>query len=150
VSKVSFNYADRKLPLKHKRKVQNFIPNIFSLEGKKLHHLKYVFCSDEYLLQINKKFLHHNTYTDIITFNLSESNNLITGEIYISCDRVKENALKYQEELSKEFLRVIFHGVLHLCEYKDKKDVDIKIMRQKEDFYIQLFHVKHKDILNLN
>ena len=146
MSKVSFNYADRKLPLKHRRKVQNFIPLIFSLEGKNLHRLNYVFCSDEYLLQINLKFLHHDTYTDIITFNLPQSNNSITGEIYISCDRVKENALKYQEKLSEEFLRVIFHGVLHLCGYKDKRDVEIKTMRQKEAFYIKMFHVKHKNL----
>lgn len=147
MSKVSFNYADRKLPLKHKRKVRDFIPDIFSLEGKNLHHLNYVFCSDEYLLQINQKFLHHNTYTDTITFNLSASNNSITGEIYISCDRVKENALRYQENLSEEFLRVIFHGVLHLCGYKDKKDVEIEVMRLKEAFYIKMFHVKHKNLL---
>ena len=146
MSKVSFNYADRKLPLKHKRKVQNFIPVIFSLEGKNLHHLNYVFCSDDYLLQINQKYLHHNTYTDIITFNLAESGNPITAEIYISCDRVKENALKYQEKLSEEFLRVIFHGVLHLCGYKDKKEEDIRTMRLKEAFYIEMFHVKHKNL----
>lgn len=141
MAKVSFNYADRTLPLGQKRKIKAFIPIIFSTEQKKLDTLTYVFCSDEYLLSINIQYLNHNTYTDIITFDLSE-NKEIKGEIYISCDRVKENARNYGTSLFQEFLRVIFHGALHLCGYADKKVFERKTMKEKEDFYIDMFHVK--------
>jgi len=125
-AKVSFNYADRKLPLNEKRFIKKFIEDIFLKEKKKLEYLKYVFCSDDYLLKINVQFLHHNFYTDIISFNLSNSEKAVNGEIYISIDRAKENYHKYKTSLHEEFLRVIFHGALHLCGYKDKSTSDKK------------------------
>jgi probable rRNA maturation factor len=143
VTKVFFNYADRKPYFKEKKRIRSFIPKIFEQEGKHLEKLNYIFCSDKYLLRLNKKFLHHNTYTDIITFNLSDTENIIKGEIFISSDRVKDNAITYHTPLNKEFLRVIFHGALHLCGYKDKENFDIKEMRLRENLYINLFHVKH-------
>jgi len=146
VAKVSFNYADRTLPLKQKRQIKNFISDIFLMENKILEKLTYIFCSDNYLLNINKKFLFHNTYTDIITFDLSDSKKIIKGEIYISVDRVKENTIRYNTTFTDEFLRVIFHGALHLCGFQDKKDSEKRLMRKKEDFYLKTFHVKQPKI----
>jgi len=146
VAKVSFNYADRTLPLKQKRQIKNFIPDIFLMENKILEKLTYIFCSDNYLLNLNKKFLFHNTYTDIITFDLSDSKKIIKGEIYISVDRVKENTIRYNTTFTDEFLRVIFHGALHLCGFQDKKDSEKRLMRKKEDFYLKTFHVKQPKI----
>lgn len=143
MAKVSFNYADRTLPLKQKRQIKNFIPEIFLMENKTLEKLYYIFCSDDYLLGINSKFLNHKTYTDIITFDLSDTTEIIKGEVYISVDRVKENAANYNISLLNEFLRVIFHGTLHLCGYQDKKEAEKRLMRKKENFYIKMFHVKH-------
>jgi probable rRNA maturation factor len=144
-AKVSFNYADRKLPLNEKRFIKKFIECIFLKEKKKLEYLKYVFCSDDYLLKINVQFLHHNFYTDIISFNLSSNEKTVKGEIYVSIDRAKENYHKYKTSLQEEFLRVIFHGALHLCGYKDKSPPEKKTMRRKEDFYITMFHVKQTE-----
>ena len=146
MAKVSFNYADRTLPLKQKRQIKNFISDIFLMENKILEKLTYIFCSDNYLLNINKKFLFHNTYTDIITFDLSDSKKIIKGEIYISVDRVKENTIRYNTAFTDEFLRVIFHGALHLCGFQDKKDSEKRLMRKKEDFYLKTFHVKQPKI----
>jgi len=146
VAKVSFNYADRTLPLKQKRQIKNFISDIFLMENKILEKLTYIFCSDNYLLNINKKFLFHNTNTDIITFDLSDSKKIIKGEIYISVDRVKENTIRYNTTFTDEFLRVIFHGALHLCGFQDKKDSEKQLMRKKEDFYLKTFHVKQPKI----
>ncbi|MFM7770756.1 MAG: rRNA maturation RNase YbeY, partial [Bacteroidota bacterium] len=107
--------------------------------GKKLHQIDYIFCSDQELLPINKEFLNHSTLTDIITFDYSTKHHL-HGEIYISLQRVKENAYIFQKKYKEEFLRVLCHGVLHLIGYQDKKEKDIKIMRKKEDDCISLFY----------
>jgi len=134
---VRFHYADRQLHLKNKRRVQEFVEQIFRQEGKKLEGLSYIFCSDEYLLSINRQFLQHDYYTDIITFDLTEDVNTgVFGELYISVDRVKENAAGSFEE---EMLRVIFHGALHLCGFNDKLSHEIKQMRNKEDQYLRLY-----------
>ena len=120
--------------LKNKKKLKTFIKELFIQEGKCLKSMNVIFCSDQYLLDINQQHLKHNFYTDIITFNLSESNSSsITAELYISVDRVMDNAKTVKIDLSTELHRVIFHGALHLCGYKDKKTFDINIMRQKED-----------------
>lgn len=120
--------------LKNKKKLKTFIKELFIKEGKSLKSMNVIFCSDEYLLDINQQHLKHNFYTDIITFDLSKSNNSsITAELYISIDRVRDNVKKIKTDFSTELHRVIFHGALHLCGYKDKKTADINIMRQKED-----------------
>ena len=127
--------------LKQKRLLKNFIIQLFIKEKKSLQSIDIIFCSDEYLLQINKQHLQHDFYTDIITFDLSESlANPIIGELYISVDRVRDNAALRDEKFSSELLRVIFHGLLHLCGFKDKKAKDIKTMRQKEDEYLNLYN----------
>lgn len=141
---VRFSYAD--IPpvyLIGKRMVKLFISEIFKREGKDLRELTYVFCTDEFLLQVNRDFLQHDYYTDIITFDLSEANIWGTiGEVYISIDRVRENASHHQTTFSNELLRVLFHGALHLCGYGDKTKREITIMREKEDEYLRIFE-KH-------
>ncbi len=127
--------------MKGKNVVKQFVEELFTSENKELRHLTYVFCSDEYLLQINRSFLNHDYLTDIITFDLSEGEGMV-GEIYISIDRVKDNATIHSASFTEEILRVIFHGALHLCGYKDKKKSEITIMREKEDYYLALFAQK--------
>ena len=127
--------------LKQRRLLKKFIIELFVKEKKPLQSIDIIFCSDEYLLQINKQHLQHDFYTDIITFDLSESSaNPIIGELYISIDRVKDNSALSDEKFSSELLRVIFHGLLHLCGFKDKTIKDIKTMRQKEDEYLNLYN----------
>lgn len=126
--------------LKNRRSLKVFIKQLFEREGKSILSLDIIFCSDEYLLEINNKHLQHDYYTDIITFDLSDPNSTQTiGELYISIDRVKDNALSLQAKFSIELLRVVFHGALHLCGYKDKTSTDIKRMREKEDEYLNLY-----------
>lgn len=105
-------------------------------EGYQISSLNYIFCSDESLLEMNIKHLKHHTYTDIITFDLSSEKKTIEGEIYISVDRVKDNAAKFSVPFTEELYRVMIHGVLHLCGYKDKTNSAQKKMRTKEEFYI--------------
>ena len=121
--------------LKDRRKLSAYLDALVNNEIKKLKKLQltYIFCSDEHLLQINKEFLKHNTYTDIVTFDLGEFDDEVIGEIYISVDRVAENAEKFDTTYNNELHRVIFHGALHLCGYKDKTEEDKKKMRRKED-----------------
>src|SRR5688572_23762728 len=111
---------------------KDVIRDLFKKEKTRLEQLQYIFCSDEYLLEINKQHLNHNYYTDIITFDLSETPDAVTGEIYISIDRVKDNAQTYKVSFKQELLRVIFHGALHLCGYKDKTEKDQVLMRKAE------------------
>jgi rRNA maturation RNase YbeY len=116
--------------------LKRFIQTIFRREGKKLKSLNYVFCSDEELLKINKTYLKHDFYTDIVTFDLSENSRQVTGEVYISVDRVRENANLFKTTLREELLRVIFHGALHLCGYEDRSPRQKALMRRKENFYL--------------
>lgn len=143
MKKVSFQYADRKLNLAQKTTVQGFVETLFKKEKTKLAQVQYVFCSDAFLLNINRDFLQHDNYTDIITFGLSEPGEPVVAEIYISTDRVKENAAQLGHSFREEMLRVIFHGALHLCGYKDKKKAEIALMREKENFYLASFLKKN-------
>jgi probable rRNA maturation factor len=140
---VQFRNADQTFLFPKKTELKLFIAQLFKKEfrgkNRKLLELTYVFCSDEFLLQINQDHLKHDFYTDIITFDLSEQPTETIGEIYISLDRIRNNAQTYQTSIKEETLRVIFHGALHLCGYKDKSPAHIKEMRNKEDWYIQLY-----------
>ena len=107
-------------------------------EEKKVGNINYIFCDDEYLLKVNQDFLNHDYYTDIITFDYVKGKT-ISGDIFISLTRISENASILSSSFEKELLRVLAHGVLHLCGYKDKSDEEEKEMRAKEDFYINLF-----------
>ena len=106
-------------------------------ESREVGDISFVFCDDNYLLKINNEFLDHDTYTDIITFDYSVGNELIS-EIYVSTDRVEENAKKYNQTFENEIHRVMIHGVLHLCGYKDKLTEEKQIMRDKENHYLSL------------
>lgn len=135
---VEFYNADVNFRLPNKTRLKKFIPFLFENEGFELNSLTYIFCSDDYLLEINQRHLQHDDYTDIITFDLSETDS-ITGEIYISIERVKENAEMYNSSFETECLRVIFHGALHLCGYKDRITKQQVEIRMKEDEYIELY-----------
>jgi rRNA maturation RNase YbeY len=127
------------ISLRERSRLKNFLPLIFKKEKKQLAELQYIFCSDDYLLTINKQYLNHNYYTDIITFDLSEPNQAINAEIYISVDRVRDNARSFGTSLKKEIHRVIFHGALHLCGYRDKNLQEERLMRKMEDQYLNLY-----------
>lgn len=120
-------------------KLKSFIFQIFQMEGKPLFRIDYVLSNDEYLLEINQNFLNHDYYTDIITFELADKKKPTIGEVYISIERIKENAANYGITVKEELLRVIFHGALHLCGYKDKSKSEIKQMRAKEQYYINKY-----------
>jgi rRNA maturation RNase YbeY len=107
-------------------------------EKKEIGDLTYVFCSDDYLLSLNQQFLKHNTLTDIITFDYSEGKKELSGEIYISIDRVADNAAKFKTDFQDELHRVMIHGVLHLAGYKDKKPAEKALMRKKEEACLSL------------
>ena len=139
---VSFHSADRSLQIEGRTRLKAFIQNIFRKEKKALASITYIFCSDEFVLQMNRDYLDHDYYTDIITFGLSEKAQPIEAEVYISIDRVKDNAQTLGRPFKEEVLRVIFHGALHLCGYKDKRKSEIALMRGKEEQYLRLFEKK--------
>ncbi|MCB0696939.1 MAG: rRNA maturation RNase YbeY [Chitinophagaceae bacterium] len=132
---ASFHEHDVKSGLKDKRKLSAFLDKLVRQyrKGKGKVSLTYIFCADDYLLAMNKQFLDHDTYTDIITFDLTGEGEALAGEIYISTDRISENALKFGVTYNDELHRVIFHGALHLCGFKDKSAADKKKMRDMED-----------------
>jgi rRNA maturation RNase YbeY len=121
------------------------ISNLLVNEKKLNANIDYVFCSDSFLLRINKKFLNHNYLTDTITFNYSYDLKQLEGEVYISTDRIKKNAVRFSVAFDDEINRVMIHGALHLCGYDDKKKREAVVMKQKEDFYLNMFHVKQND-----
>jgi probable rRNA maturation factor len=137
-SSISFFY-ETPVSLSDRTALKAFIKGMFKKEKKAVANLNYIFCSDERLLEINRQFLQHDYYTDIITFELSVPGSPVEGEIYISIDRVKDNALQHGTSLKRELHRVIFHGVLHLCGYKDKSTAQEKEMRAKEDHYLNRY-----------
>jgi len=121
-----------------KRKIRAWLSMVLEQEQKKTGEISFIFCSDEYLLTLNNQYLNASYLTDVITFDYCEDD-FISGDIFISVDRVKENAKLYQQTTSKEMHRVILHGVLHLCGYKDKTEKEIQQMREKEEYYLQQF-----------
>lgn len=129
---ISFN-----LPQKLRRK--SWLKKIAASEDFKIGELNYIFCSDEYLLQINVDYLNHNTYTDIITFDNSEEEKTIEGDIFISIDRIRDNASKHNQDEEMELSRVLSHGLFHLMGYKDKSKEQAQLMRSQEEMAIQLY-----------
>ena len=136
---IFFNKVDKGTSLANRILLKSFIEKQLRKEGIAIEALQYVFCSDDYLLNINKQFLNHDYYTDIISFDLSEEKGVLIGDIYISVDRVKENAKTHGNKYVHELLRVIFHGALHFCGYKDKKPADAKLMRSMEDKWLKAY-----------
>lgn len=135
---VKFFYEGVKFTLKNPRKVSSWIKAAILKEEREPGQLNYIFCSDSYLLKINLHYLNHNTYTDIITFDNSDTPGLIEGDIYISIDRVDENSSKFGNTFENELHRVMIHGALHLLGYSDKSPKQKSIMRGKEDAYLSL------------
>lgn len=133
---IQFFEEDISYKLKNKALVRKWIKNTIAAEGFKLKELTYVFCSDAYLLPMNQQYLNHDTYTDIITFDNSSVKDEILGDIFISVERVRENAAKFNISETDELHRVIIHGALHLLGYTDKSVVTKKKMTQKEDEYL--------------
>ena len=136
---IFFNNADKSTSLRSRTELKTFINKQCLKEGVHIETLQYVFCSDAFLLDINKRFLNHNFYTDIISFDLSEQKGRLIGDVYISIDRVKENAKTEGNLYTHELLRVVFHGALHFCGYKDKKPADQKTMRSMEDKWLKAY-----------
>jgi rRNA maturation RNase YbeY len=136
---IFFNNADKTTSLRFRTKLKSFINKHCLKEGVRIETLQYVFCSDAFVLDINKRYLNHNYYTDIISFDLSEQRGQLIGDVYISIDRVKENAKTEGNLYMHELLRVIFHGALHFCGYKDKKPADVKVMRAMEDKWLKAY-----------
>ncbi|WP_044401175.1 rRNA maturation RNase YbeY [Lacinutrix sp. Hel_I_90] len=131
---ISFNYEnDFKLP--NEVRVSNWISSVIRLEGCTEEEINYVFCDDDYLYKLNVEFLNHDTFTDIISFDYSVGKTL-HGDIFISTERVADNANDFEVDFETELHRVIIHGILHYCGYKDKSEADAKLMREKENFYL--------------
>ena len=131
---ISFNY-ETEFVLEKEEQFSKWIINTILEEGCKEGEINYIFCSDDYLHKLNFDFLNHDTLTDIISFDYSVGKEL-HGEIYVSVDRVKENASEFEVSLEDEMARVVIHGILHYCGYKDKSEDEAKLMRSKEDYYL--------------
>jgi probable rRNA maturation factor len=139
-SKVYFFSPAGRFSLENRLGLKTFIENLFRSEKRIADKINYIFCSDREIRKINKQYLRHDYATDIITFDLSEDK-MVVADIYISIERVKDNAKALGLSFKSEIHRVILHGALHLCGYKDKKPVEIKKMREKEDFYLQKYGI---------
>tara|TARA_R110002049_G_scaffold292252_2_gene476629 strand:- start:9504 stop:9914 length:411 start_codon:yes stop_codon:yes gene_type:complete len=131
---IHFNYETDFL-LKSEAQISNWILKTIESEGFKLEEINYVFCDDDYLHKLNVEFLNHDTLTDIISFDYSVGK-IIQGDIFISVERVADNAKDFNVSFEEEMYRVIIHGILHYCGYKDKTEVDAKLMRAKENHYL--------------
>ncbi len=142
---IRFFYEEVDFKIKHLRKTISWLIESTKREKKVVSELSFIFCTDDFLVRLNQEYLQHDTLTDVITFDYSEGK-LISGEVFISIKRVAENSGKFGVNFEDEVLRVIIHGVLHLCGYKDKKPFEIAAMRKKEEAYLSLrktmFHVK--------
>lgn len=139
-TKINF-YSENDFLLEDQLRYSRWIESVIISEGKKLEELSYIFCDDDYLLNLNKDYLQHDTYTDIITFDYCVGK-ILQGDIYISTERVEDNANSYGVSFEEELRRVIIHGVLHLCGYKDKTEKQSLLMRSKEEEKMKLFHVE--------
>lgn len=136
---IQFFFAGVKIFLSERKRLKVFMEGMLRKEKRKLISLSIVFCTDKYLLEINSQYLGHSYYTDIITFNLAEDDSFIQGEIYISVDRIRENALINVVTVNNELHRVMFHGILHLCGYKDKTKSSKETMTQLENLMLQKY-----------
>lgn len=139
MSQVQFFSADKKVNLINRKLFKISLLKIFKAERKKVRVLSIIFCSDNFLLEINQRHLNHDYYTDVITFEFYNQQNFLSGEVYISVERIKENAKVFLSSYQIELRRVIIHGVLHLCGFNDKTTKQRKLMRIKEDYYLEKF-----------
>lgn len=137
---ISFNY-ETEFELQNEPDFSNWLSSVILSENKKEGEINYIFCDDNYLLEINQQYLDHDTLTDIISFDYSVGNE-INGDIFVSVERVKENASDYKVTFHEEIQRVLVHGILHYCGYKDKTESEECIMRFKEEEKMKMFHVE--------
>ena len=135
---ITFNNHNITFHLKDKLYLKSFLARVFAEENVRFKSISYIFCSDEFVLKLNQEYLKHDTLTDILTFTLSKSSLNIVAEIYISVERVRENAEGLHIAFLTELLRVMVHGILHLCGYSDHTEEQKVQMRQKEDYYLSL------------
>jgi probable rRNA maturation factor len=135
---IDFEFLDVEIPGFDSEFFISSLESLIGSENFDSGEITIVFCTDDYLLEMNKRYLNHDFYTDIITFDYSE-NGVISGDLFISFDRVKDNADSFSVSVDNELKRVIYHGVLHLCGYKDKTEKDKKEMREKENYYLEKF-----------
>lgn len=138
---ISFNY-ETEFELPNEDQLSNWLSQVILSENKKEGDINYIFCDDEYLLNLNEQYLDHDTLTDIISFDYTVGNEL-HGDIFISIERIRENAQDFNVTFDEELKRVLAHGILHYCGFKDKSEEDEQLMRQKEDEKIKMFHVEH-------
>ena len=138
---ISFNY-ETEFELPNEDQLSNWLSQVILSENKKEGDINYIFCDDEYLLNLNEQYLDHDTLTDIISFDYTVGNEL-HGDIFISIERVRENAQDFNVTFDEELKRVLAHGILHYCGFKDKSEEDEQLMRQKENEKIKMFHVEH-------
>lgn len=138
---ISFNY-ENDFELQNEDQISTWISKVILSENKKEGDINYIFCDDEYLLNLNEQYLDHDTLTDIISFDYSVGNEL-HGDIFISVERVLDNATDFNVTFDEELKRVLVHGVLHYCGYKDKSESEEQVMRQKEEEKMKMFHVEH-------
>jgi len=137
---IAFHFKSE-LVIQKKADYADWINRVVDSEGFSVGQIDYIFCTDDYLLKLNKDYLNHDTFTDIITFDYTEGK-IISGDIFISTDRVQDNAKKFDVEFSNELRRVMIHGILHLAGFGDKSKEEKDIMRLKEDEKIKMFHVE--------
>jgi len=137
---VSFFNEDICLTLKNKLTAKSKIKQLITSEGKLCGDINFIFCSNNYLLEINRKYLNHDYYTDVITFDYCEKN-IVSGDIYISIEQVQANAAEFGTETANELSRVMYHGIIHLCGYNDKTPEEKTVMDSKENYYLNLLSV---------
>jgi probable rRNA maturation factor len=138
---IYFHYSVEPFSFLNRNELKAFIKALCKREGKEVDTINYIFCTDKFLLELNKTHLNHDTLTDIITFEYNAPGQSLLSDIYISIERVRENASLFNTNFTRELHRVIFHGALHLCGYKDKKKEEAKVMRGKEEEYLQKWFV---------
>jgi probable rRNA maturation factor len=137
---INFNY-ETDFTLDNEEAIAAWLTNVITSENKKEGEINYIFCDDEYLHKINLEYLNHDTLTDIISFDYTMGNEL-SGDVFVSVERVKDNAKDFNVIFEEELKRVLVHGILHYCGYKDKGEAEELLMRSKEDEKIALFHVE--------
>lgn len=138
MSSIYFLSEGIKFKPKKQKNLKSWVKGVIESEGRNLTSLVYIFCSDSYLLTLNQGYLNHKTFTDIITFDYSEGD-VVDGEIYISVDRIKDNAIKFERDFEEELHRVMIHGVLHILGFKDKSPSEKSVMRKKEEACLSLW-----------
>ncbi len=141
IQQMQFHYLANPQFLRQRKKLKLYLFHLFQKEKISVNHINYIFCSDRYLHSLNQEFLSHDTFTDILTFFFHQPGEPVLSDIYISIDRIKENAQLHGTTQIHELHRVIFHGSLHLCGYRDKKKSDILEIRKKEDHYLLQYFV---------